>query len=316
MIAAGANGVRFTFGFGVPTLHDERARLARVLQAENGCKCLTIADLNGGKFRLGTFTGSPSLSVECGARVVFTHAPSSNPTPDNVILPIPDPRFFSYLKKGSMVTIGDGVSLSVTSVESSCVVAELLRGGIINHARGLSVQSKEFQPLSLTPRDLEHLEHVLSTDLYDAVALSFVSSPDELCAVRDAAKRKGKKILLIAKIETAAALERLDAICDNADCIMAARGDLALSMPWVDLPEAVAQIASVANAADKPWILATQIVEGLERFAFPTRAEICDLGHWMSRQCSGVLLSTETAFGSRPVDAVTLTSHIMRRYSC
>jgi pyruvate kinase len=63
-----------------------------------------------------------------------------------------------------------------------------------------------------------------------------------------------------------------------------------------------------------PWLLATQIAEGLERFAFPTRAEICDLAHWLQEGCAGVLLSYETAFGRRPVDAVAAVAALLAHW--
>ena len=101
--------------------------------------------------------------------------------------------------------------------------------------------------------------------------------------------------MLIAKIETEAALGALHQICAEADVLVAARGDLALALPWVELPAAVQAIADAARATGTPWILATQLVEGLEYFAFPTRAEICDLSHWRTQGCAGALLARETA---------------------
>jgi pyruvate kinase len=125
---------------------------------------------------------------------------------------------------------------------------------------------------------------------------------------------QSRNLDIISKIETLAGLENLSNICRNSDFVMAARGDLALSLPWVELPSAVNAIASSAKENSVPWILATQAMEGLERFSIPTRAEICDLANWLSRGCRGVLLYYETCFGSKPLEAVKSTKTIINRW--
>jgi pyruvate kinase len=159
-------------------------------------------------------------------------------------------------------------------------------------------------------RDLES-RHLCA---FDAVALSFVGSDAELKRVRERIQRAGRTVAIVAKIETPAGVANADAICQAADVVMAARGDLALTAPWTELPAAVRAIAASARAAGKPWLLATQVAEGLERFAFPSRAEICDLAHWLAEGCAGVLLSYETAFGSRPTAAVSSVASLLARW--
>lgn len=314
IILAGATGVRLTFGFGTPSIHHERAILLKKIAREVGQTCLTIADLNGEKFRLGRFEGPATISVSAGAKVRLVKAEVTSPSAADVSLPIPDETFFSYLREGSIVTIGDGAILRVNSISADQAGAEMLQNGLINHARGLNIQGKEFQPRSLTEKDLADLDHILSSSVYDIVALSFAGSEKDVSKVKARAREANSQIRVLAKIETAAGLENLEEICQSADFVMAARGDLALSIPWVELPNAVSRIASIASSTGTPWILATQIVEGLERFAMPTRAEICDLSQWVCLGCAGVLLSTESAFGSRPIEAVSYTSTMLREF--
>jgi len=311
---AGATGVRLTFGFGTPSLHHERAILLKKIAKDNGRTCLTIADLNGEKFRLGKFEGDATISVDAGATIRLVTAESTNPSSHDVVLPIPNARFFSYLREGSVVTIGDGAILRVSRTAGDEATAEMLQSGLINHARGINIQGREFQPRSLTEKDLADLEHILGSPIYDVVAISFASSEKEISRVRALARKAKSQIKILAKIETLAGVENLEKICLSADLVMAARGDLALNIPWVELPDAVTRIADVARLHDTPWILATQIVEGLERFAMPTRAEICDLAQWVRAGCAGVMLSTESAFGSRPIEAVAYTSKMLTHF--
>jgi pyruvate kinase len=186
--------------------------------------------------------------------------------------------------------------------------------GVINNCRGLTIQGEDFQPTSLTAKDLKDLDHILSFPVYDAVALSFVGSDADVLEARQLASKANREIPIVAKIETAAGVANINTICGVCDFVMVARGDLAVAIPWLELPSAVSEIASAAKTHSTPWILATQIAEGLERFAMPTRAEICDLAHWMKDGCAGILLSYETAFGAKPIAAVACTAALMSRW--
>lgn len=311
----GATGIRLTFNFGTSELQHERAINIKKEAAQVGHSCYVVADLGGEKFRLGTFQGESSLFVKAGTIVRLIFANTTSPSVDGLILPVPNPSFFSQLKKGSIVIVGDGAAvLVVTSISSNDVLAEIASDGVINHCRGLTIQGGDFRPRSLTSKDLLDLEHILSSSIYDAVALSFLGSEADILQVRQLAKMFKRDISIVAKIETVAGIENIDSICRSADFVMAARGDLALAMPWVELPAAVRHIASSAKANSTPWILATQIVEGLERFVIPTRAEICDMAHWLEEGCAGVLLSYETAFGVRPVAAVACAAALLARW--
>ena len=316
LFAAGATGVRLTFSFGTPQLQLERAHGSKAAARRVDRSCTVVADLSGEKFRLGTFANEHSIEVSAGTPVRFVTAQTANPTQQEVVLPVPNPRFVEGLRKGHVITVGDGAAiLEVTGAAGEAVVAQAQADGVINHTRGLTVQGSDFVPVALTDKDIEDLQHVLKHEAYDALAISFVSSIEPLRRVKAIAKSLGRSIPIVAKIETAAGVAAARSIAQEADCLMAARGDLALAIPWVELPAAVAEIQTAASETSTPWILATQVMEGLERFAIPTRAEICDLAHWAERGCAGVLLSYETAFGKRPVAAVNATSRILKRWS-
>ena len=154
----------------------------------------------------------------------------------------------------------------------------------------------------------------IQSGVFDALAISFVSSAEDVEKARDLMASRGHRLPIIAKIETALGINNIDGIAQRADMLMAARGDLAFSMPWEELPCAVDKIQRAASNWNRPWILATQLVEGLERFSFPTRAEICDLAHWINAGAYGAMVSYETAFGSRPVDAVRCVRTVVDRY--
>lgn len=318
MLASGVGGVRLTFSFGTPDLQLGRALRTKEVAKQAGRDFRVMADLAGEKFRLGIFEhGASGISVAAGQHVQFVLATTCDPQKHPGVLAVPTPAFFAALRTGATVVVGDGaVELLIKVVCDDTASAEVTEGGTVEHTRGLTIRGADFRPRSITDKDRDDLKQILIGDAYDVIALSFVSSPADVFAAREIAKRMGREHLTIAaKIETVAGIENLDGICDAADVVIAARGDLALALPWVDLPEAMDLIACAARSAGKPWILATQVVEGLERFTLPTCAETCDLAHWLRRGCSGVLLSRETAFGTKPIEAVSAVAKMVARWS-
>ena len=127
--------------------------------------------------------------------------------------------------------------------------------------------------------------------------------------------RVGRHLPIVAKIETALGVKNIREIARATDMVMVARGDLAITMPWIDLYASTRTIAKACSQEQKPWILATQIAEGLERFTFPTRAEICDLAHWIEQGAAGAMVSYEMAFGPKPVEAISFMRATLQRYS-
>lgn len=315
-LEAGATGARLTFSFGTPALQHERALSLKAAAAALGRSCEVIADLAGGKFRLGTFRGAPTVAVAPGVLVRLHHAEEADPTPGDLVLPVPDIAFFRQLRRGARVTVGDSLVLEITTSTDDAAQAEVVAGSVVNQRRGLVVAGADFCPAALTPKDRQDLDHILSADVYDAVAVSFVSSADDIVEVRHQMERHGRRLPIVAKIETQRGLENRVAICQVADQVMAARGDLAQAVSEVKLHAAVTAIAATTRACGIPWILATKIAEGLQPNGELSDPEKEDLAHWLGEGCAGVLLSYETAFGAYPIEALAaVAKEVTRRGS-
>ncbi len=314
LVSLGVKGVRLTFSFGTPQLQEERARAAKSAAVRCGTYCLTIADLPGEKVRLGMFDGEDTVAVEAGQLYEIVVSGNENPSVSRK-LPLPHATFVSSLSVGDSIVIGDGSA--VLTVESTHIDGAITRAkysGSINQTRGVTLQAGSFVPKCMTLEDERSLRFVAKSDAFDMVALSFVSSGSDVSVARSVLQGYGREMPVIAKIETAVGVDRLEEICHASDMVMAARGDLALCMPWYELPKSVERIADVATRTGTPWVLATQIAEGLERFALPTRAEMCDLAHWLQRGCSAVMLSYETVFGSNAAGAAACTQTLLERW--
>jgi pyruvate kinase len=316
LVEAGATGIRLCFSYDSYDRHEEIANIYRAACADRGRESFVVADLPGEKFRLAHFEGPPSIPIPAGIRLCFVRAQSTDVS-SNHVLPVAEKRFFAMLEIGDIVVVGDGgAQLEIVDLDRGRFTADVVSigEGTVEQLRGLTIRGSHTSVRAVGDKDLHALEFIVRAGCFDAVAVSFVSGRADISRVRDAVQGSASPIRVVAKVETPDGLARATEIAEAADFIMAARGDLALSGPWVDLALSVKGIAAAGSEAGTPWILGTQIAEGLERFSFPTRAEICDLWNWLECGCAGVLLAYETAFGSRPVDAVRCARMLIDRW--
>jgi pyruvate kinase len=313
LIEEGATGVRLTFSFGTQELQSQRAELVSRAAEAASAEATIIADLEGEEMRLADFPGYEKLPVQSEAKVRLMFDKDEF-EPDSNSIPVGSDKFESRVEDGDRIVVGDGsVILDVVQVHSDHASCEVVDAGVINPNRGIVIQESQFEPTSLTEKDVADIEYVAGRDEFDAVALSFVSTADEVRQAKDILASAGGELPIVSKVETPQGVENIDEIAAASDAIMVARGDLALFFPWNELGVHTKRIVSGAEAAETPWIMATQMAEGLERFAFPTRAEICDLTRWVDRGMDGMLLSYETAFGASPVKAVSCMREVVNR---
>jgi pyruvate kinase len=163
---------------------------------------------------------------------------------------------------------------------------------------------------SLTAKDAEDLEFGLEHDV-DWVALSFVRTAHDMREIKGIIEGKGKKTKVIAKIEKPQAVLNIDEIIEETDGIMVARGDLGVEMPMEDVPNIQRMLINKSNAAGKPVIVATQMLESMIENPRPTRAEANDVATAVMAGTDAVMLSAETASGAYPNLAVAAMSRII-----
>ena len=145
----------------------------------------------------------------------------------------------------------------------------------------------------------------------DAVAASFVQRASDVQRLIDALGPDRPQI--VAKIETASAVEQADEILAVTDAVMVARGDLGIRLPIEDVPHVQKHIVRSAIAAGRPVITATQMLESMVTAAYPTRAEVSDVANAVFDGTDAVMLSAETAVGTDPAEAVAVMAAVVTR---
>ncbi len=150
-----------------------------------------------------------------------------------------------------------------------------------------------------------------SDNQVDFIALSFITSVQQVAEVKSLLINMKISIPIIVKIEKGEALAVSSSIIDIGDGVMVARGDLGLQISIEKVPLAQKKIIREANERGKPVITATEMLESMVKSPSPTRAEATDVANAVLDGTDAVMLSEETSIGKYPVEAVDMMSKII-----
>ncbi|HSM37573.1 MAG TPA: pyruvate kinase [Longimicrobiales bacterium] len=295
LVRAGVNVVRINCAHGTREDHRATVEHARAAGRELGRPVAVLVDLAGPKIRTGDFPEPRTL--EEGQEVVL--APQADASGEDI--PTTYAGLAGDVRPGSRILMDDGaMELEVLETEPPLVRARVLRGGDLGKHKGINLPGIRVAAPSLTEKDLTDIEWAIAAGV-EYVGLSFVQRPDD---VRDLRARLPPEILIVAKIEKDVALENVEAILEETDAVMVARGDLGVELPFEQVPLAQKRIVQLANLHGRPVITATQMLESMISASRPTRAEASDVANALFDGTDAVMLSGETAVGHDPRLAV------------
>src|SRR5262245_17303462 len=306
MIQAGMDIARLNFSHGDFDDHRRNIEGLRAAAQAAGRDVAILADLPGPKIRLGTIEGEAVELVAGQAFTLTTEEVTGGPT--RAFVNFPDlPR---VVKSGDSLFVNDGlVHLEVEGVTGSDVRCRVVVGGQIGSRKGVNLPGIDLGITAFTEHDRHCLEFALENGV-DAVSQSFVESAADVERVHEAARDLGHRTFVIAKIERARALERVDEILAAADGLMIARGDLGVEIPIEQIAVVQKSLMRKAIRAGKPVITATQMLESMTHNRQPTRAEATDVANAILDGTDSVMLSAESASGAYPVESVSTLARI------
>lgn len=309
MIKAGVNVCRLNFSHDTGETQGAKIDMIRSIAASLNKPVAIMVDIQGPKHRIGDFETENHYPLKIGQKFIL----DSDPTPGNEQrVYLPDGDVMRSLSVGDRVLLNDGkIELKVDAVFDDKIETTVERGDEIWSRRGFNLPDTEVDTEILTEKDKKDLEYALTKNP-DYVALSFVQCAEDVANVRDfIMMHSSQPVKLIAKIERPNAVERITDIAMAADGIMIARGDLAVEVPFEQVPAISRRIIRECRKLNKPVIMATQMLSSMVHSEFPTRAEISDVANASYLRADSTMTSEETTIGDNPVNVIETMDKIL-----
>ena len=301
MCLAGMNVARLNFSHGTHEEHQQKIDTIRKVREELDLPISIMLDTKGPEYRIKTFENK-SVTLKDGDQFTLT---TEDVIGNEERVSVSYEGLADDLSIGDRVLIANGiVILEVESIEKPDIHCRVIAGGVLSDRKSMNFPNKLMTNDFLSEQDKSDLLFGIKNDV-DFVAASFVSTKDDMIAMRTFLNENGgQDIDIIAKIENRSGVDNIDEICEIADGIMVARGDLGVEIPYVEVPAVQKHLIHQCRLRGKRVITATEMLESMIQNPRPTRAEISDVANAVYDGTSAIMLSGESAAGKYPVESV------------
>lgn len=301
MCKAGMNVARLNCSHGTHEDHQKKIDLIKSVREKLGLPIAIMLDTKGPEYRIRTFKEG-KVTLQEGATFTFT---TDDIVGDETRVSVTYKHLIEELAVGDTILVNNGlVIFRVDKIEGTNAICTVLSGGVLSNQKSMNFPNRVFEQEFLSEQDKEDLLFGIKNEV-DFVAASFVSTKADMQVLRDFLDANGgSDIDVIAKIENRSGVDHIDEICELANGIMVARGDLGVEIPFMEVPSIQKYLIKKCRLLGKRVITATEMLESMIQNPRPTRAEISDVANAVYDGTSAVMLSGETAAGKHPVEAV------------
>lgn len=312
LIKAGVNVFRMNFSHGTHAYHEEVLKRIRKAMHDTGLIVGVLQDISGPKIRVGKLESDFILEVGDTLEFVSETIVGKQVSASHYQLSINQSDILRMMQKDEFIYLYDGTIRSkVIEVSDTKVIAQVQNSGRLSSNKGVNFPNTRIGIEILTQKDREDMAWGIKHDV-DFMAISFVQNAKDMRLAREIVKEYGGDQQLFAKIEKFDAVENIDAIIQESDGLMVARGDLGIEVPYYEVPSIQKMLIAKANEASKPVITATQMLLSMTQNEMATRAEISDVANAVLDGTDVVMLSEESAVGDHPVLVVETMVNTIR----
>lgn len=304
----GMDIARFNFSHGDHEEQKSRVDLLKSVREEVAKPIAMLLDTKGPEIRTGLLKNDGKVTLTEGNEYILTTRELKG---DETIGHITYDGLPSDVSAGNRILIDDGlIELEVINViDTTDIVCKIINGGELGQRKGVNVPNVKVKLPGITEKDKEDILFAIKNG-FDFIAASFVRNAACIEEIKEMLYSHHAEIAVIAKIENSEGIEHIDEIISVADGIMVARGDMGVEIPAEQVPYIQKMIIKKCNAAYKPVITATQMLDSMMRNPRPTRAEVTDVANAIYDGTDAVMLSGETAQGRYPVEALKMMAQI------
>ena len=308
LLENGMDIARFNFSHGSHAEHGGRIRRLRRVAEQKHRRVRLMLDTKGPEMRLGCFAQGRA-ELQAGQEFCL-FADDCEGTVRGAAVNYAG--LADKVRQGTAVLLADGaITLEVLRIEGRHVVTRVKNSGVIRDKKRVAVPGVALDLPPVSAQDIADIQFGIAQEM-ELLAVSFVQRAEDIIRIRRLIEAGGGSMKIIAKIENMAGVQNVDKILAAADGIMVARGDLGVEVPAEYVPLLQKEIVKKCNFADKPVIVATQMLESMMQNPRPTRAEASDVANAILDGADAIMLSGETANGSFPVEALSMMARIAR----
>lgn len=306
LVHAGMNVARVNFSHATIEERETVRDLVAWINEEENANIGLLYDTKGPEFRNGEVVeGGINLVPGNTIRVVKESVIGNDER-----FSVNHPEALDSLNVGSVIQLENGLmKIEVISKEADGVTCKVINGGNLGSKKSLFVPGVKLDIPFISDVDREDIIYACKNN-GDFLALSFVSTKEDVLEAREILKEQNSNMKIIAKIESKTGIDNLDEILEVSDGVMVARGDLGEEVPISLLPVYQKRIVRKAREHGKFCIVATEMLESMKKNSRPTRAEVTDVANAVLDGTDAVMLSGETTVGAYPVKTVTYMASI------
>lgn len=313
MINTGMNVARINFSHGSWEEQKEKTEEFLSIREKLGKPVSLLLDMQGPEVRTGMLvTGrNEKIQLEDGQKFILVNEDILG---DKEKVSVSYKDLYKDLKPGSQVLIDDGsIELVVNEVIEKDIHCTVVHANKLGSRKTMNFPNTQVRLPALKEKDIQDLKDGARVG-FDYVAGSFVRNVDDVRQIRKVLDENGgKNIKIICKIENQEGIDNIEEIIENSDGIMVARGDMAVEVPFEEVPIVQKEFIKMCNRAGKPVITATQMLESMTQNPLPTRAEVSDVANAVFDRSSAIMLSAESAMGNYPIKCVQTMDRISKK---
>jgi len=303
LVNTGMNVARINFSHG--GYEENATKIATIKKVRETLKqpiplCL---DTKGPEIRTGKLeSGDVKVKIEEGQKFTFLY---EDVIGNNTKASISYKGLSEDVKPGSTILVDDGaIEFRVEEIVGKDVVCTAVNAGMLGSRKTVNVPGLVLNLPALSEKDINDLTNGVKAG-FDYIFASFVRRADDLHQMRKLLDDNGgQAVKIIAKIESQEGIDNFEEILELADGIMVARGDMAVEVPFEQVPVIQKRFIKRCNEVGKPIITATQMLESMTSNPRPTRAEVSDVANAVYDRTGAIMLSGESAMGKHPAVCV------------
>ncbi len=299
LVNAGMNVARINFSHGGYEENATKIATIKKVRETLGKPIPLCLDTKGPEIRTGKQeSGDEKVTITEGQKFTFLYEDViGNETKTSISYK----GLSEDVKPGSTILVDDGaIEFRVDEIVGKDVVCTALNTGKLGSRKTVNVPGLKLNLPALSEKDINDLTNGVKAG-FDYIFASFVRRADDLHQMRKLLDDNGgQNVKIISKIESQEGIDNFEEILELSDGIMVARGDMAVEVPFEQVPVVQKRFIRRCNEVGKPVITATQMLESMSTNPRATRAEVSDVANAVYDRTGAIMLSGESAMGKHP----------------